>query len=379
MSKIVIIGSAHPLRGGGLATFNERMARSWQDQGHEVIIYTFTLQYPGFLFPGKSQYSDDPKPEGLDIRVRVNSVNPFNWISVGNEVRDLKPDIVIFRFWIPFMGPCFGTIARRIHQNGHTKIVPIIDNAIPHEKRPGDRLFTNYFMKAMDGFIAMSKSVLKDITQFDRVKPRMFTPHPLYDNFGDLISREEALEKVSLASETRYMLFFGFVRAYKGLDLLLDAMADERIRKLNVKLIIAGEFYQDSTTYDEQIKRLDIADQLVRRHEFIPNSGVRDYFCASDLVVQPYKTATQSGVTQIAYHFEVPMIVTNVSGLPENVPHGIVGYVVERDPKEIADAIVKFFEENKLEEFKQNTAVEKQKYRWEVLTDNIQKIASLAK
>ncbi|MCB9233018.1 MAG: glycosyltransferase [Bacteroidia bacterium] len=362
-----------------MSTFNERMAREFMAQGHEVVIWSFTLQYPGFLFPGKTQLSDDPRPTDLDIRVRVNSVNPFNWLKVGSEVRKAKPDLVVFRFWLPFMGPCFGTIARQIRKNKHTRIVTVVDNAIPHEKRPGDRAFTKYFFAKVDAFIAMSREVLHDLDVFDTQKPRKFIPHPLYDNYGQPKSRAEALTNLGLDPETRYLLFFGFVREYKGLDLLLTAMSDERIRKMNLKLIIAGEFYQNEDTYDAQIAELGIADQLVRRHEFIPNEAVGDYFCAADMVVQPYKTATNSGVTQIAYHYAIPMMVTNVGGLPENVPDGKVGYVVERDPAEIAEAIVKFYTEDKFEEFSRNTVAERSKYSWEVFINAIQELAGQVK
>lgn len=280
----------------------------------------------------------------------------------------MKPDLVILRYWIPYMGPCLGTIARKIRKNKHTKVVAITDNVIPHEKRPGDTMFTKYFLKSVDGFVTMSKSVMKDLQKFAPKKPAQYTTHPLYDNFGEPIGREEALQKTGLDPEYRYMLFFGFIRKYKGLDLLLDAFADPRFENKKIKLIIAGEYYADPEPYKEQIEKLDLQDRLIQANDFIPNDEVLNYFCAADLVVQPYWTATQSGVTQIAYHFQIPMIVTNVSGLPENVPHEKVGYVVERTPKDVADAMLRFFDEDRLAEFSANMEEEKKKYAWDVLT-----------
>ncbi|MCK5774541.1 MAG: glycosyltransferase, partial [Bacteroidales bacterium] len=301
--SVVIVGSAYPLR-GGLATYNERIARAYQEQGAEVKIFTFSLQYPSFLFPGKTQYSDGPAPEGLDIEVSLNSVNPFSWISLGRKIRKLAPDLLIIKFWIPFMGPSLGTVARIAKRNKKTKVVTIIDNIIPHEKRLGDRILANYFVGAVDGFITMSESVLDDLKIFDTKKPKIYTPHPVYDNFGMPTAKTFAKSNIGLDSQQNYILFFGFIRDYKGLDLLLRAMADQRIKDMGLKLVVAGEFYTDSKPYFDIIEKYNLQDQLVLATDFIPDNKVGDYFNAADMVVQPYKDATQSGVTQIAYHFE---------------------------------------------------------------------------
>jgi glycosyltransferase involved in cell wall biosynthesis len=374
--KVVIIGVAHPLR-GGLATYNERLAKEYIDQGYDVIVYTFSLQYPGFLFPGKSQYSSEPVPEGINIRIRVNSINPFNWRNVGHEIKKQCPDLVIVKFWIPFMAPCLGTICRIIRKNRHTKIVSIIDNLIPHEKRPGDRLLIRYWLNSTDGFIAMSRSVLAEINQFlaHKPKPTVFCPHPLYDNFGKPVPKVKAIEHLGLDPDHSYILFFGFIRDYKGLDLLLKAFADERLRALPLKLIVGGEFYTDPRPYYDLLDQLQLREHVIMHNEFIPDSAVADYFCASDLVVQPYKSATQSGVTQIAYHFNKPMIITNVGGLAEFVPDGRVGYIVEPSVAEITSAILRFYHENKEDEFSANAAVEKVKYSWGRMVDAINEVA----
>jgi len=374
--NVIIIGTAYPFRGGGMSTYNERLARAFQERGDQVIIYTFSLQYPGFLFPGKTQYSTDPPPSELTIRVAVNSVNPFNWIKVGRQIKKLNADIIVIRYWMPFMAPCLGTLARIIKQNKHSKVIAIADNIIPHEKMPGSNLLSRYFIKSCDGFIVMSRAVLSDLDKFDTVRPRMFSPHPLYDNFGAAISKSLAKKQLGLEEKTQYILFFGFIREYKGLDLLIKAFADERFRKIPVKLLIAGEFYIDGKPYLELINRLGLKDEIVLRTEFIENSEIVNYFCASDIVAQPYKDATQSGVTQIAYHFDKPMLTTNVGGLSEMVPNGKVGYVVAPDVNEISGALLRFFNENKEEEFSANAAIEKKRFSWEILLERIDSVAA---
>lgn len=368
--KIVILGTAHPFR-GGLASYNERLALEFLNEGHEVEIITFTTQYPNFLFPGKSQFSEEPTPPNLKITRRVSSVNPFTWLKTGSAIRRAKPDLLIFKYWLPFMGPCFGTIARRVKKNKHTKIITILDNVIPHESRFGDRAFTKYFIKPIDGFISMSKSVENDLKQFDTTKPRDFNPHPIFDNFGELIDKKEAQKMLGLDSEYRYILFFGIIRDYKGLDLLLNAFAQLDYKKEKLKLLIAGEYYSNEEKYQTQIKSLGLENDVIVVNRFIKDSEVGRYFCAANLVAQPYKNATQSGVTQIAYHFEIPILVTNVGGLPEMIPHEKVGYVVEKDPSEISAALKRYFSEEREASFKNNLREEKKKYLWDKLTAKI--------
>jgi glycosyltransferase involved in cell wall biosynthesis len=273
------------------------------------------------------------------------------------------------KFWMPFMAPCLGSIARLIRKNKHTKIISVLDNVIPHEKRIGDKQLIRYFVNSMNGFVAMSKSVLQDLRLFDQNKPCIFSPHPIYDNFGEKIGRDDALRHFGLDIQTHYILFFGIIRDYKGLDLLLHAFADNRLRQHNVKLIVAGEFYGNSEHYFALEKELNLQGKIIWSNNFVPDSEVKYYFCAADIIAQPYKTATQSGVTQIAYHFEKPMLVTNVGGLAEIVPNGKVGYVVEPNSVEIADALLDFFENNP--DFSKNIKTEKEKYSWKKMTEAI--------
>jgi glycosyltransferase involved in cell wall biosynthesis len=371
--KIVILGSAYPLR-GGLAAYNERLARAYSHQGNDVTVFTFSLQYPGFLFPGKTQFSSGLPPKEMNIVSGLNSINPLSWLKIGRKIKKLKPDILIIKFWLPFMGPCLGTVARIVRKNKHTKIISILDNIVPHEKRPGDFGLARYFVKYVDGFVAMSDQVLNDLDGFDKDKPRLFCPHPLYDHFGEVISKAEARKNLGLRPDRKYLLFFGFIRDYKGLDILLKAMANKKIAAQDIVLLVAGEFYTDDKPYFDLIDKLGIAERIIMSNDFIPDSKVADYFNAADIVVQPYKDATQSGVTQIAYHFEKPMITTNVGGLAEIVPNGKVGYVIQPDEKELADSIMKFFREEKEPEFVENIKIEKQKYSWERMLETIDKL-----
>jgi len=367
--KIVIIGTAYPLRGGGIATFNERLAREFTTQGFDTTIYTFSLQYPKILFPGTTQYSSEQAPADLKIKVCINSINPFNWIKIGNDLRKVQPDVIVVRYWLPFMGPCFGTILRLVKKNKHTKVVCIADNVIPHEKRAGDTVFTSYFVKPVDSFITMSKKVLIDLQKFVTDKPVQFIPHPLYDNFGLKVSKEDARQKLGIGLNEKIILFFGFIRKYKGLDILLKAMKILKDKNQGIKLVIAGEFYDDKNIYNELINKLELKEELILHTHFISDSDVKYYLCAADCVVQPYRQATQSGVTPLAYHFEVPMIVTNVGGLADMVPER-VGLIAEPNENDIAQKIIDFYElgENY---FLQHLREEKKKYSWSKMVEAV--------
>lgn len=375
--KIVIIGPAHPLR-GGLASYNERLAKQFQQEGHDASIYTFSLQYPSFLFPGTTQFSSEPAPKDLSIHIVINSVNPFNWLKIGNRLKKERPDLIVVRYWLPFMGPCLGTILRRVKKNNHTKIVCIADNIIPHEKRFGDKPFTRYFIKPVDAFITMSEKVMADLKLFAPDKPAKFVAHPLYDNFGEKISKEEARSRLGIGSLEKLLLFFGFIRNYKGLDILLDAMKvlqNNQPQTINYKLLIAGEFYEDRKPYEEQIEKLGIKDNLILRTDFIPDSEVKYYLCAADVVIQPYRNATQSGVTPLAYHFEKPMIVTNVGGLPSLVPDDKVGLIAEPNATSLAEKIIEYFNKGEAH-FLPHLIEEKKKYSWAKMTETIFTIAN---
>ena len=366
VNKLVIIGPAWPLR-GGLSAFDEKLATQFTEKGIQTRIDTFSLQYPSILFPGKSQYTTDPKPNNVNIEVCINSINPFNWIKIGLKLHREKPDLIIVRFWIPFLAPCLGTILKIAKKNKHTKVISIVDNMIPHEKRIGDRLLTNYFVKTVDGFIAMSEKVKNDIKTFSH-KPVSISPHPIFNHFGDPITKLEARLQLGLPKEDKIILFFGYIRKYKGLDLLIHAMANEAIKKLSIQLMIVGEFYEDASAYHDLVSSLGLQDQIKFYSNYIPDGEVKNYVCSADFIIQPYRNATQSGVTPLAYHFEKPMLVTNVGGLADTVPNLKTGIVVAPTTEAIAKGIETLYElgENN---FIPNIIEEKKKYSWAQMTE----------
>ena len=376
--KIISIGPAYPYRGGP-ATFNDRLSQQFTAEGHDIEIYTFTLQYPRFLFPGKTQLTQGPPPENVKILRKINSINPLNWLSTGLKIKKERPDILLIRFWLPFMGPCFGTIARIARSNRHTTIICIFDNVIPHEKRPGDKALTKYFTNSIDGAIVMSQMVLRDLKLFRKEIPVKLSPHPLFDNYGKPVTRSEALSWLNLDPDYSYLLFFGFIRAYKGLDILIEAFSDERLRNRKLKLIIAGEFYEDDTPYRALIKKHHLGNDIIFSDHFIPDSEVTYFFSGADIVVQPYKTATQSGVTQIAFHFEKPMLVTDVGGLREIVADGKCGYVVKPESEAITAALIDYFDNSRKEQFTAGVKQEKEKFSWDKMTDSILEVYNRCK
>ncbi|MFM7719950.1 MAG: glycosyltransferase [Sediminibacterium sp.] len=356
------MGPAWPLR-GNLAAFDEKLAQDFMQASIQTKIYTFSLQYPAFLFPGKTQYSSDPAPKGLSIEVAMNSINPFNWIKVGLKIKKERPDLIIVRYWIPFLAPCLGTILSIVKGNKHTKVIAIVDNMIPHEKRIGDTLFTKYFVRSVDGFLTMSKKVQEDVRLFTH-KPSCISPHPIYDHFGEALPTSDARKLLNLQENDKVILFFGFVRAYKGLDFLIEAMTDSAIQAAGIKLVIAGEFYESPTPYLDQIKALGLSNCISVYNEYIGERDVKLYVSAADFIIQPYRNATQSGVTPMAYHFLKPMLVTNVGGLADTVPHDKVGLVVEPNPKSIAKGILQLYERGTAN-FMPHLISEKKKYSWD--------------
>ncbi len=361
MSRIIIIGPAYPLR-GGLASFNERMARAFTEEGHEVKIYTFSLQYPSFLFPGKTQYSQSLPPEDLDISRVINSVNPVNWVRTGNQIARENADLIIVRYWIPFMAPALGTILRVCRSSSKAKIIALVDNAIPHEKRVADTLLSRYFVGAADAFVTMSEKVKNDLQIFTQKNIRV-VHHPLYDHFGQKKEKSLARNELQIENNSYVYLFFGFIRHYKGLDLLIRAFEQLlKESKTTITLLIAGEFYSDEEEIKQLIAKSPAKDFILLHDHFITDEEISRYFSAADCVVQPYRNATQSGVTPLAYHFETPMIVTNVGALPDMVPSRI-GLVCQPDPESICNAM-KEIQSFDLQTFREQIVLEKKKYGW---------------
>lgn len=361
---------------GGIANFNLAIANALNKNKISNEIVSFTLQYPNFLFPGKTQFESGEKPPDISIIEKINSINPISWLMTANYIRKKKPETIVFNYWMPFFGLCYGMIIRLIAKKSIKKIV-LCHNVIPHEKRLFDNFLNRFFLKRCDGFITLSKSVLEELSLFTTSENKKFTPHPIYDIFGSIVSKEKSIEKLKLDPGKKYLLFFGLVRKYKGLDLILKALASEKLKEFhNLKLVVAGEFYDNIEEYISLIKHLNIEDKVILKNEYIPSNLVRYYFCSTDLVVQTYHTATQSGVTQIAYHFERPMLVTNVGGLSEIVPHEKVGYICEKDPESIAEMIFDYYSKHREEEFSKNAAIEKNKFSWDKFIDALEEINS---
>jgi len=363
MQKITIVSAAYPLR-GGIAHFAGLLYKELTKH-FNVDVITFKRQYPSFLFPGKTQLESGDSVEKIPTSVELDSVNPINWIKVGRKIRDAKPDLLILKYWMPFFAPAYGVIARIVRKNGKTKILAICHNVIPHEKKPGDLALTKFFFSKVDYFLLLSNSVKDGLLSIVPNANHKVLFHPVYSNFGDPVTKEEAKRHLKIEDE-KVLLFFGFIRDYKGLDVLFKAVAILK-SEMSFKLIVAGEFYSNEDKYLKLIDELDIKNSVVLHKDFIPQDEVKYYFSACDVVVLPYKSATQSGIVQIANNFNKPMISTNVGGLGEVIQDGKTGYLVEKEnPEQLAKAILKYYNENKESEFSNNIKLERQKYSWEV-------------
>ena len=342
--SFILVGPAHPYR-GGIAHFTETLAEGLAARGHRVSIATFTRQYPERLFPGASQYAEGPPRHAAPTVRLIDAVDPRSWWRAARRLATQQPDAVVFQHWMPFFGPAFGTVARLLPKT--TRCLAVVHNAKPHERRPGDRLLSRYFFSACDGFIALSEAVEQDLKAMGVRAPIHRAPHPVYARFGAAPSKPEARAALDLPAHLPVLLFFGLVRRYKGLHTLLEAMPLVLERLTAVQLFVAGEFYDDERPYRDQVRARGLEAHVRFRNEYIPDAEVPRYFAAADVVVQPYMRATQSGVAQVAFHFDRPLIVTDVGGLAEVVPHEEAGLVVPPDdPAALAAAIVRFFEDH---------------------------------
>ena len=369
--NIVIVGTAFPLR-GGIAHYNALLYQELSKK-HNVQIITFKRQYPSFLFPGKTQSETGGDLLSVPSEPLVDSINPFNWLSVGRNIRRRNPDLIIFKYWLPFFGPCFGTIARVAKWRRNTKSLFICDNVIPHEKRPGDRVFTRYAFRGTDYFIVQSDAVERDLLRFWPDAKYRKAAHPVYNIFGSPIEKQKARQLLGVTAK-RVILFFGYIRKYKGLHVLLDAMGALKT-SANIHLLAVGECYDDEQVYHNQIAALRI-DNIVTFHtDYVPNDRVGLYFSAADAIILPYLSATQSGIAQIAYNFDRPVIATRVGGLAEVVIDRETGLLVPPgDPHALANAIEQFYETGDPTKFERNVQREKKKYTWEAMAATIENL-----
>jgi len=371
--KITILGTAFPLR-GGIAHYNALLAAAL-GATHTVDTVTFKRQYPAFLFPGKTQQESGETVTAVPAPALVDSINPLNWVRIGRMIRDRRPDVLIFKYWLPFFGPCFGTIARIVRSNKHTQILCICDNVLPHERRPLDIAFTRYAFSAVDAFIVQSSAVERDLQQLLPGARYRHVPHPVYNIFGTAAGKAEARTRLGI-SDRRVILFFGYVRRYKGLQILLQAMPLLPAH-LPVRLLVVGEFYDDEQSYRELVRTSGLAHTVTIHADYVPNAQVGEFFSAADVVVLPYISATQSGIAQIAYNFDRPVIATDVGGLAEVVIDGQTGYVVPPgDPASLAAAIERFYTGQHEQEFANHVREEKRKYTWENLVVAIEQLTA---
>ncbi len=358
--KLIIISPAYPLR-GGIADSTHLLALALKKIGIDLFIISYKLQYPSIFFPGKTQFVQNERKPDLNIIPIINSINPFSWLKTINFIRSINPDIILTRFWIPFFSPALSTILKFTYLKNKIPLVALCDNILPHEKRLGDKLLINSFLKNNTHFLVMSKSVKIDLYKFINSDNVLYHPHPIYSNFGNLLDKQTAINKLGLESTYNYILFFGYIRKYKGLDILINSLI---YLPSNVKLIIAGEFYDDYNKYIRIIDKLKLSKRIIIFSKFIEKNKVNLFFSACDLVVQPYIKATQSGVAQIAFHFNKPIISTNVGGLSEYIVHGKHGYLVEPNPKKISESILEFYNFHKENQFSNNIKLFKNKFTW---------------
>jgi glycosyltransferase involved in cell wall biosynthesis len=371
--KILLFGPAYPLR-GGMAHFIALLYTNLAQRGHEVEIINFKRQYPKILFPGKTQEESGEAGLPVPSTVLIDSINPFNWILQGLKLRNRNADLVISTFWLPFLAPSSGTI-HALLRNKKTKTLTILHNLIPHEKRPGDMLFTRWLIRFTDYFIAQSASVEKDLQHLVPNARYKRVALPMFSLFKDRIPKTEA-RKILGVNDEKVILFFGYIRPYKGLHVLIDAMKILR-GKMNVRLLVCGEFYGDEEKYREHMKEAGVEDGTTVISDYISNESVHLYFSAADVVVQPYLSATQSAIAQIAYFFSSPIIATNVGALPEVIVNEKSGLIVPpNDPAALANAIVRFYAENLEATLTAGAGEERKKYSWTAMVDAIEQLAT---
>jgi len=344
--KIGYLSTFYPYR-GGIAQFNANLYKALIEQQHSVTAYTFTTQYPNFLFPGKTQFvTEKDKAEKINSIRCLSSVNPFSWIKTASLVKKQQPDILLMKYWMTFFGPSLGYVAGVAKKNG-TKVITVLDNVIPHEKRFFDKPFNNYFLSRNTAFIAMSESVKNDLLSLQPNAKVILKPHPLYDHFGEKLIKGKAAVQLKVDANKKTILFFGIIRDYKGLDVLLEAFKnfDE-----GYELIIAGEVYGSFDKYQAQIDSHPLKNNIKLFNHYIDDDMVPLFFSAADVVVLPYKSATQSGITSIAYHFNTPIIATNVGGLAETIQHNKTGIIVDECSPELITAGIKNYFTNNLQQ-----------------------------
>lgn len=367
--KIAMIGPVHPYK-GGIAHYTDLLCRALREDGNEVQLYSFKFQYPKLLYKKPQK---DMKSSGFgtnDADFCIHTLNPFNWIKVAGRIKKQKPELIILQWWHPYFAPCFWSICKLLRRE---KILFVCHNVFPHERFPLDRLLTKWTLGCGRYFITQSKMDARDLLSVKHDAVYRVTPHPTYGMFcRQGMSMQKAREQLQIDQGQRVLLFFGFVRKYKGLQYLLEAMKLLKEKDFKVQLWVVGDFGEDKDEYVEQIRRFEIEDQVQMVEGYVPDDEVEKYFAASDLVVLPYLSATQSGIVQIAFGFEKPVLVTEVGGLPDVVTNGKTGYVVEpRSAEMIAEAIMDYYINNRREAFVSQIEKEKDRFSWKTFVDTM--------
>ena len=359
--KVLLLGPAHPFR-GGIADTQNHLAKNIESLGHEVTVFTFTSQYPKLLFPGKTQLSEEKAPEQLNIKRKIHSFNPFNWSKVAGSINLIKPDYVIFRYWTPLMAPCWYSVACGINKN--IKKIGVVDNWIPHETRIWDKTLTRLFSKRMDGFASLSKAVGDQISSDNPQLPVWKGFHPIADKLPQAISKEKARMVLGWPQDKKIVLFFGLIRKYKGLDLLIEAFSQAPLNHSGVILAIVGEAYEPSEKYTRLIRKYKLSERVICDFNYANTQKSTFVFCAADVVAQTYVSATQSGVTPLAYHYKTPLLVSDLPGLKTPILEDHTGIVTKIDPKKIAESIQKILRDEMRLNFQDSFQKVEKKYSW---------------
>lgn len=374
--KIAYLSTFYPYR-GGIAQFNASLYRALEAQNQNVSAFTFSRQYPDILFPGETQFvtENDTTADRIPAQRILDTVNPLTYFSTVRAITRFQPDILLMKYWIPFLAPSLGHVAHRLKRRGCTTLA-IIDNALPHERKPGDKLLSSLFLSQLSGAIAMSTHVERDIQLLKPNLPILHAPHPLYDHFGKKIGYDDARKILGIPPDKKVLLFFGFIRDYKGLDILLDALA---LLSNEYHVVIAGEAYGNPEKYYHQIQRLGLGERTHTHIRYIPDSETPVFFSAADVCVLPYRSATQSGIVGIAHHFEVPLIATDVGGLSDsiNTAFGATGVIAtQATPEHLAEGIRSFFSNGEhQEEFRRSIQQLKRAFSWEILAQSVMEFA----
>ena len=370
--RIAFLSVFYPYR-GGIAQFNERLVDELL-KGNEVKCYNYSLQYPSILFPGKSQYiNEGEKKWDVETIRSLNSINPFSWWKTASLIASFNPDLLIVRLWIPFLAPSSTSVIKKLKKaNSNLHVVAILDNVIPHERRPLDKLWARKFLQSCDSFVLMSDSVAKELTGFIPNANYQLIEHPINDRFVNSINKQKSRVNLNIEESEKVVLFFGFIREYKGLDILIRAKA---LSKSKWKLLIVGECYGSFNSYNTLIIENKFEEEVLILNEYVSDEDLQIYFNSADLCVLPYKSATQSGIIPVALHFDLPVITSNVGGLAEYVEDGINGIILkENTPQELSKEIDLFFAEGKVEDLKRGIKKIKLKYSWKRFSDALTRI-----